>query len=78
MKITPIDEILATAGISPPALNCLKPNEDEYKVMCMQPHGHIVATSERVGSEDCDLASSSVEIGATPPMDTTSGSRPPV
>jgi hypothetical protein len=56
MEITEIDKVLADVGLRSPALHCLEPNEELYRVLLMQPEGHILANAEGVRNENADLA----------------------
>lgn len=56
MKIQPVIELLAPAGLGAPLLRALVPNEDNYSVLLLQPRGHIEATAAGVRHQDRDLA----------------------
>lgn len=56
MNITPVSEILELDGLGPPKLNALIPNENNYKVLLMQPHGHVEADAAGVRNRDRELA----------------------
>lgn len=56
MKIQPVAEMLAPEGLETPELNALVPNEDNYTVLLMQPHGDIAASEAGVQNRDRDLA----------------------
>lgn len=56
MVIEPVSNILASEGLGSPTLNALVPNESNYTVLLMQPHGKIEASVAGVGNKDRDLA----------------------
>lgn len=56
MVIKPVSEMLAPAGLNDPQLNALVPCEDNYKVLLMQPCGHIDVGAEFVRNRDRELA----------------------
>lgn len=56
MHIKPVSEVLALAGLHEPLLNTLVPNEENYKVLLMQPRGEIEASDAGVRNRDRVLA----------------------
>ena len=56
MEIKQVTEVLIPAGLNPPALNVLIPNEDNYTALLMQPHGEIEASHTGVRNRNRDLA----------------------
>jgi hypothetical protein len=56
MQIKPVAEVLDSEGLGAPTLNALVPNESNYTVLLMQPHGHIDASSAGVRNRDRHLA----------------------
>ena len=56
MEIKPVANILLENALRTPILNALIPNEDNYIVLAMQPHGDIEASAEGVRSRDRVLA----------------------
>ena len=56
MQITPVAEILGSVGLREPRLNALVPNEENYKVLLIQPQGEIDASDSGVRNRDRDLA----------------------
>ncbi|MBE0448704.1 MAG: hypothetical protein IBX64_11525 [Actinobacteria bacterium] len=56
MEIKPVADILLENALSTPILNALKPNEDNYTVLALQPKGDIEASAQGVRSWDRDLA----------------------
>ena len=56
MEIKPVADILLENALMTPILKALIPNEDNYTVLALQPHGDIVASAEGVRSRDRDLA----------------------
>jgi len=56
MQIKPVAEVLAPEGLAAPTLNALVPNESNYTVLLMQPHGEIDASAAGVRNRDRDLA----------------------
>lgn len=56
MQIKPVAEVLAPEGLAAPTLNALVPNESNYTVLLMQPHGELDASSAGVRNRDRDLA----------------------
>lgn len=56
MDIKPVSEVLASDGLGVPTLNALIPNEDNYTVLVLQPHGDIEASTEGVQNRNRDLA----------------------
>ena len=52
MQITPIIEVLTPAGLGPPSLRALIPNEDNYSVLLLQPQGRIEASAAGVQHQD--------------------------
>jgi hypothetical protein len=56
MNIVPVPNILAPEGLGIPTLNALVPNESNYTVLLMQPHGQIEASVTGVKNKDRDLA----------------------
>ncbi len=58
MKITPIGDVLTAAGFGEPVLNALIPDETNYTVLLMQPHGQIEASPRGVRNRDRELARS--------------------
>jgi hypothetical protein len=52
MQITPVNEILAPAGLGAPVLHVLIPNEDNYSVLLLQPKGLISADATGVHHAD--------------------------
>jgi hypothetical protein len=55
MDIKPVSEVLSD-GLGVPTLNALIPNEDNYTVLVLQPHGDIEASTEGVQNRNRDLA----------------------
>ncbi len=56
MQITAVADVLAHEGLGSPVLNALIPNENNYTVLLMQPHGEIEASTAGVRNRDRDLA----------------------
>lgn len=56
MDIKQVAETLVPAGLNPPALNVLIPNEDNYTALLMQPQGQIEASPAGVWNRNRDLA----------------------
>lgn len=56
MEIQQVAEVLVHHGLGTPALNVLVPNEDNYTVLLMQPHGYIEASTAGVRNRDRDLS----------------------
>jgi hypothetical protein len=52
MQITPVSKVLAPVGLDPPILNVLLPDENNYKVLLMQPKGGIQADATGVRNRD--------------------------
>ena len=56
MQIKPVAEVLAPEGLAAPTLNALVPNESNYTVLLMQPHGETDASAAGVRNRDRDVA----------------------
>ena len=56
MRIRSVAEVLASGGLGPPVLNALVPNESNYTVLLMQPHGDVEASAAGVRNRDRNLA----------------------
>jgi hypothetical protein len=56
MQIKPVAEILAAEALGAPEINALVPNENNYTVLLMQPHGQIEASATGVWNRDRILA----------------------
>lgn len=56
MQIKPVAEVLVPEGLAAPVLNALAPNESNYTVLLMQPHGEIDASAAGVRNRGRDLA----------------------
>jgi hypothetical protein len=56
MQIKPVAEILAAEALGVPEINALVPNENNYTVLLMQPHGQIEASATGVRNRDRVLA----------------------
>ena len=56
MEIKPVSEVLTPVGLGAPVLNALVPNENNYTVLLMQPHGEIEASAAGVCNRDRELA----------------------
>ena len=56
MEIKPVSDVLAPAGLGAPTLAALVPNEANYKVLLMQPHGEIEGSAAGVWNRDSVLA----------------------
>jgi hypothetical protein len=56
MQITPVSKVLASVGLDSPVLNVLLPDEDNYKVLLMQPQGGIEADTTGVRNRDRALS----------------------
>jgi len=56
MQIRSVAEVLASADLGPPVLNALVPNESNYTVLLMQPHGEVEASAAGVRNRDRNLA----------------------
>ncbi len=56
MEIVQVTEILLENALGTPILNALIPNEDNYTVLALQPHGDIEASADGVRSRDRVLA----------------------
>ncbi len=56
MNIKLVAEVLNEAALNSPILNALIPNEDNYSVLLMQPHGDIQASNAGVKNRNRQLA----------------------
>lgn len=56
MEIKHVSEILSHNGLNEPRLNALVPNEDNYKVLLLQPFGQIEVSTDFVRNRDQELA----------------------
>jgi len=56
MNIIPVTEPLSLSGFREPTLSVLVPNETNYRVLLLQPHGQITAGTDGVKNRDRDLA----------------------
>jgi len=56
MEIKSVSDVLAPAGLGAPTLAALVPNEVNYKVLLMQPHGEIEGSAAGVRNRDGVLA----------------------
>lgn len=56
MEIRPVADILLENALGTPILNVLLPNENNYTVLALQPHGDIEASAEGVLNRDRILA----------------------
>jgi hypothetical protein len=56
MDVRSVAEALAPEALAPPGLNALVPNENNYKVLLLQPHGNFDSSSAGVRNRDRELA----------------------
>jgi len=56
MEIKQVAEVLVPDGLYAPVLNALVPDESNYTVLLMQPHGQIEASAAGVRNRDRELA----------------------
>ncbi|MFZ2655805.1 MAG: hypothetical protein WAX69_12820, partial [Victivallales bacterium] len=56
MNIIPVSNILSPEGLNAPTLNALIPNEENYKVLLMQPKGDIEADANGVRNRNQEIA----------------------
>lgn len=56
MTVERIADVLRRAGLAPPDLEFLRPDEHQYTALLMQPSGPIFANSQRIGPADVALA----------------------
>lgn len=56
IEIRNVEDVLVARGLTNPLLDALKPNEQSYRALLLQPAGPILADSERIGPLDRERA----------------------